>query len=231
VAGIAAARGNNGLGVAGVCWNCQLMILKVLDARGNGTYSAVAQAVMYAVDNGARVINLSLGGTPYNQLLEDAVDYAYNHNVLVTAAAGNYGDAVLYPAAYDQAIAVAATDYQDRHAHYSNSGIQVDISAPGSGIYSTCRENSYCTKTGTSMSTPYVAGLAGLIWSRHYTHTVPAVTGLMFDTAVDVHETGWDDKTGWGRIDAQRALANTMYVVYLPLLIQDSSPISWPLSE
>lgn len=221
VAGIAAAGGNNGFGIAGVCWRCRLMILKVLNSAGDGTYADVAEAVMYAVSNGARVINLSLGGTPYNQELEDAVNYAYAHGVLVVAAVGNYSSSVLYPAAYDRALAVAATDQYDRHASYSNYGPQVDVSAPGNSIYSTCGEASYCTKTGSSMSTPFVAGLAGLIWSRHDTYTVSDVEKLILDTAVDVQDVGWDEKTGWGRIDAQRALSYPMYIFRFPFMIQD----------
>lgn len=220
VAGIAAAQGNNGLGVAGVCWKCRLMILKVLDSSGDGTYADVAEAVMYAMNNGARVINLSLGGTPYNQELNDAVEYAYDHGVLSVAAVGNYSGSVLYPAAYDRAFAVAATDQYDQQAVYSNYGPQVDVSAPGNSIYSTCGQASYCTKTGSSMSTPFVSGLAGLVWSRYYTYTVSGVEKLIMDTAVDVQDAGWDEKTGWGRIDAQRALSWAMYVVRLPVMVQ-----------
>lgn len=207
------------------------MVLKVLDTTGNGIYSDVAEAVMYAVNNGAHIINLSLGGTPYNQELEDAVDYAYIHNVLIVAATGNYGGGVLYPAAYERAFAVAATNQVDQHAAYSNRGPQVDVSAPGSSIYSTCKGGSYCTKTGTSMATPHVSGLAGLIWSKHYTYTVSTVEKLIMDTAVDIQDAGWDDQTGWGRIDAQRALSYTLYVVYLPLLVQNEYFFSWPLVE
>jgi subtilisin family serine protease len=231
VAGIAAAASSNGLGIAGVCWKCRLMILKVLDSTGNGTYSDVAEAVMYAVNNGAKIINLSLGGTPYNQELEDAVEYAYTHNVLVVAAVGNYGGSVLYPAAYERTFAVAATDQDDQHASYSNRGPQVDVSAPGSSIYSTCIRAGYCTKTGTSMSTPHVSGLAGLIWSKHYTYTVSSVEKLIIGTAVDIQDAGWDEETGWGRIDAQRALSGTVYVVHLPLLSQNASFFSWPQGE
>jgi subtilisin family serine protease len=224
VAGIAAAEGNNRRGIAGVCWDCRLMTLRVLDSSGNGTYSDVAEAVVYAVNNGARIINLSLGGEPYSQQLEDAVEFAYDHNVLVVAAAGNYGESVLYPAAYDSTFAVAASGQDDRHASYSNDGPQVDVSAPGSSIYSTCTSNRYCTKTGTSMATPHVSGLAGLIWSKHYTYTVPMVTQLIVATAVDIDEPGWDEKTGWGRIDAQRALmhTSTTFAVYLPLFMHCS---------
>jgi subtilisin family serine protease len=176
---------------------------------------------MYAVNNGAKIVNLSLGGTPYNQELNDAVDYAYSHDVLIVAAVGNYGGSVLYPAAYDRAFAVSATDQADRHATYCNLGPQVDVSAPGNGIYGTCTGDSYCLKTGTSMATPHVSGLAGLIWSRHFTATVSAVENLIVDTALDIEDVGWDEKTGWGRIDAQRALSSTMFVVYLPLVMKD----------
>lgn len=224
VAGIAGARGNNGAGIAGMCWGCRLMILKMLDYRNSGRYSDLADSIVYAVDNGARIINLSLGGSTGSSIMEDAVNYASGQGALVVAAAGNNGSSVYYPGAYPAALAVAATDSNDQHASYSNSGPEVDIAAPGSGIYSTCMGSSYCYKSGTSMATPHVSGLAALIWSQHYTYTISQVRQFMVNSAVDVESPGWDPLTGWGRIDARLALAETLkpqafdYVYYFPLI-------------
>ncbi len=223
VAGIAGARSNNGDGVAGMCWGCRLMVLKMLDYRNSGRYSDLADSIIYAVDNGARIINLSLGGAASSSLMEDAVNYASAQGALVVAAAGNHGSTVYYPGAYPAAFAVAATDSNDKRASYSNSGPEVDIAAPGSSIYSTCMGGSYCYKSGTSMATPHVSGLAGLLWTQHYTYTASQVRQFMVNSAVDVESPGWDPLTGWGRIDARQALAETLkpqafqYVYYFPL--------------
>jgi len=166
VAGIAGAEINNGLGMAGMAGGSRLMTVKVLDQYGTGWYSDIARGIVYAVDNGAGIINLSVGGEPPSETLQDAVDYAHAHGVLVVAAAGNDGGAVLYPAACEHVLAVAATDQSDAPAGFSNHGPQVDVAAPGVDIYSTWPwRGGYFTKSGTSMAAPHVAGLAALIWS------------------------------------------------------------------
>jgi hypothetical protein len=224
VSGIVGAAGNNGLGVAGVAWESPIMTVRVLDAAGNGWYSDVAAGVVYAVDNGAQVINLSLGGPDDDALLRDAIGYAHAHGVLVAAAAGNgsSGDYdVLYPAAYDTPVAVAASTPSDYRASFSRYGPQVDLTAPGQTIYSTGMGGSYYYSSGTSMATPHVSGLAALIWSWQPTMTITQVTQLMIDTAVDLGSPGWDQYTGWGRIDARRALDLVVPTeVYLPLVMR-----------
>ncbi|MBN1937198.1 MAG: S8 family serine peptidase [Anaerolineae bacterium] len=226
VAGIAGAMSNNDAGIAGMAWGSKLMILKMLDYRNSGRYSDLADAIIYAADNGARVINLSLGSASGAQVMEDAVNYATGHGALVVAAAGNNSSSVYYPGAYPAALAVAATDSNDQHASYSNSGPEVDIAAPGSGIYSTCTlaYYPYCYKSGTSMATPHVAGLAALLWSQHYTYTVGQVRQFIINNTVDVESPGWDSYTGWGRIDAWQALTatlepQTLYIYYFPLIM------------
>jgi subtilisin family serine protease len=235
VAGIVAAGGNNGQGIAGVAWGSRLMILKVLDDQGDGRYSDVAEALAYAVDNGARVANLSIGGDEDNPLLRDAVDYAYQHDVLVVAAAGNgYAAPVLYPAAYERALAIVASDWNDRRAAYSNQGPEVDLTAPGTSIYSTCTSTRYCYKTGTSMATPHVAGLAALLWSQHLTYTVPQVVQVMIGSAYDLGAPGWDEYTGWGRIDARRVFSASVpsHMLYMPLVTRRFYPgLIWPEGE
>ena len=226
VAGIIAAVGNNGLGVVGMAWDCRIMIAKVLDANGDGWESDVANALVYAADNGAQIINLSLGGSIPNQLMEDAVDYAHGRGALVIAAAGNNSPIVLYPAAYERALAIAASDENDRRASYSAHGPEVDLTAPGSDIYSTCMENRYCYGSpGTSNAAPHVAGLAALIWSARPDLPATQVAGIITSTAVDVNADelyGWDEYMGWGRMDAGQALLAATWSGDLALAISRS---------
>jgi subtilisin family serine protease len=224
VSGIIAARGNNQTGIAGMAWGCRIMVVKVLDYKGDGYYSDVANGLVYATDNGARIANLSLGGDEPSQVIKDAVDYARAHGTLVVAAAGNTRSEVLYPAAYEGALAIAASDQNDRRAPYSNHGPEVDLAAPGSSIYSTCVGNSYCYKSGTSMAAPHVSGLAALIWSVYPDHTAAQVTERLQETAQDIESPGWDEYTGWGRIDAQNALVamEAPWTFYLPIIACDS---------
>jgi thermitase len=168
VAGIAAAKTNNRTGVAGVCWgrgNCQIMPVKVLTDQGWGYHSWIVNGIVYAVKKYARVINLSLGGTTNSQTLHEAIQYAYNKNITIVAAAGNNGGAVLYPAAYPETIAVAATNRKDKIPWWSSWGKQIDLAAPGVSILSTYRNNSFAWKSGTSMAATHVTGAAALLQS------------------------------------------------------------------
>jgi thermitase len=166
VAGIAAAITNNGVGVAGLGYTCTIMNVKVLGDTGAGAYSWIASGIIWAVDNGAKVINLSLGGSSASTTLEDAINYAWSKGVVVVAAAGNNGDTTpFYPAYYTNCMAVAATDVNDARASWSNYGDWVDVAAPGVSIYSTLKYDSYGYKSGTSMASPYVAGLAALVFT------------------------------------------------------------------
>jgi thermitase len=166
VAGIAAAMTNNGIGVVGLGYHASLMNVKVLGDTGSGTYSAIASGIIWAADNGAEVINMSLGGYAASSTLEDAINYAWSKGVVVVAAAGNSGSTTLsYPAYYTNCIAVAATDARDAVASFSTYGKWVDVAAPGLSIYSTLIDNGYGYKSGTSMASPHVAGLAALVFT------------------------------------------------------------------
>ena len=181
VSGTIAAEGNNNTGITGVCWSASIMPLKVLDESGLGYVSDIVKAISYAIDNGAKVINVSLSGTFYSTSEYDAIKSARDNGLLVVAAAGNSGDGfelfgwnndipgnANYPASYDlnNIISVAATDQLDRLASFSNYGpISVDVAAPGVNVYSTIAGNAYQYLGGTSMATPHVSGLAALIWS------------------------------------------------------------------
>jgi hypothetical protein len=214
VAGIAAAHTNNGVGVAGVAWQSRIMPLKALDRTGGGWWADVLEAVVYAADNGASVLNFSLGQSPDEpgvplQAIQDAVSYARGKGCLLVAAAGNNDSQpapVMYPAAAPGVVAVAATTHDDAPWSGSNRGPEVDVAAPGVDIFSTGRFGSYYVSDGTSMATPHVSGLAALIWSLEPAFSVDQVTHVITSTAHDVYTPGWDQRTGWGRIDAQAAV-------------------------
>jgi subtilisin family serine protease len=226
VAGIAAAVGNNGLGIAGVSWGANIMPLKVLDSSGSGSSYDVAQAIYYAVNNGARIVNMSLGARGsswpcYWTYVEDALNYAVSRGVLVVVAAGNdsqYG--VNCPGAYDQVMAVGATTSSDARSSYSNYGPRLDIAAPGDSIYSALRGGNYGYKSGTSMATPHVAGLAALIWSLAPSFTDQQVRSIIESTANDLGAIGWDQYYGYGRINVANALGIQVPIqttgLYLP---------------
>jgi len=217
VAGIAAAETDNELGIAGVAWNCTVLPGKIIAANGEGDYGSLIQALYWATDQGAQVINLSLGGEERDESLLAAVKYAYDKNVVVVAAAGNEGGPVLYPAAYDDyCLAVAATDYNDKQASWSNFGLEVDVAAPGVDIlslYPTWDTPSgfapYAYASGTSMATPHVAGMAALIKSLKPWLTAGEVMNIIRYSADDVNSAtfqGKDDHIGYGRINMERAL-------------------------
>ncbi|MBM4446915.1 MAG: peptidase S8 [Chloroflexi bacterium] len=166
IAGIIAAAANNGVGVTGVAYNCRLMNVKVADDQGRFYGSAAAKGITWAVEHGAKVINMSLVSTEPSPGLEKAIDYAWSQGAVVVAAAGNFvGTKVVYPAYYSNSIAVAATDSNDTVASWSSRGNWVDVAAPGVGIYSTLPGNRYDNKSGTSMAAAHVSGLTGLLFA------------------------------------------------------------------
>jgi thermitase len=166
VAGIICATANNGIGVAGLVPNCKILNVKVADDYGFCQEESVARGIVWAVDNGAQVINISLEIRNPSATLEQAVNYAWDHGALIIAAAGNQGNnSAVYPAYYENSIAVAATRPDDTLAPLSNYGDWVDVAAPGYNIYSTLPGNKYGYETGTSFATAYVSGLAAILSS------------------------------------------------------------------
>ncbi|WP_079525253.1 S8 family peptidase [Halobacillus hunanensis] len=164
VAGTAAAETNNSIGVAGMAPNTSILAVRALNASGSGSLADIADAIRYSADAGAEVINLSLGCNCDTQTLENAVNYAWNSGSVVVAAAGNSGVSTTFePASYANVIAVGAVDSSDNIASFSNYGTWVDVTAPGVQIASTVPNNGYAYKSGTSMASPHVAGLAGLL--------------------------------------------------------------------
>jgi len=210
VAGIAAAITNNAIGVAGLGCDATIMNVKVLGDTGSGTYSAVASGIVWAADNGAEIINLSVGGSLASPTLEDAVDYAWSKGVVVVAAAGNGGSTTpSYPAYYANCIAVAATDANDTRPSWSNYGDWVDVAAPGASIYSTLKLSGYGYKSGTSMASPHVAGLAALVFT---TVSDENGDGKVNDEVRNRIQAACDNigvsGIGYGRINAGRAVAS-----------------------
>lgn len=218
VAGSAAAITNNAMGVAGTCPDCMLLNVKVLGDNGSGNWSWIANGITWATDNNAKVINMSLGGTSGSSALRDAVDYAWGKGVVVVAAAGNSSTSQpFYPAAYPNAIAVAATDRNDAMASFSNYGSAwVDVAAPGVDILSTApdhrnriwgRGTSYDTLSGTSMASPHVAGIAGLVWSQGACSTATCVRTAIEHGSDPILGTGTN--WAWGRVNAYKAVTIT----------------------
>jgi thermitase len=201
VAGVLAARTNNGIGIAGQCWKCSIMPVKVLSSSGSGSYSNVASGITWAVDRGARIINMSLGGSSASSTLQSAVNYAWNKGVLVIAAAGNNGTTGLnYPAAYDPAIAVAGSDSRDARYSWSSYGSWVEVAAPGCD-YTTTLGGGYSTPCGTSFASPMTAGIAGLLASANPGATNVTLRNALLSTADPVGS--W---VSHGRVNAAKAL-------------------------
>jgi thermitase len=213
VAGIAAAISNNATGISGVCWNCNILPVKVLGSNNRGLTSNLISGIIYAVDNNADVINLSIAGVDTSAKY-DAVLYAYNANRVIVACMGNDGDSwVYYTAGYKEVIAVGATDKNDIRASFSSYGGHIDVVAPGVSVYSTYLYSPYYAyMDGTSMATPHVAGLAALILSMNPSYNPDQVKWHIELGAEDqvgniAEDTpGWDIYYGWGRINSYNSL-------------------------
>ena len=230
VTGIALASGNNNIGYAGVNWNSKIMICKILDNNNSGYYSWWAEAIYYAVDNGASVINMSVGGNGSSTLLENAINYAYNNNVPVVVSTGNQNSVIQYPAKYTNAFAIGSTNSDDTRSvpffwsttSGSNGVPELDFVAPGNFIYglsysSNTNYNSYWG--GTSQAAPHVAGLISLLLSVDSNLTITEIRTILEQSSEDQvgnaeDTSGWDQYYGHGRINAFQALTNPYLRVY-----------------
>lgn len=207
IAGIAAASTNNGNGVSGVSWGAQILPVRVLDASGNGTYADLAAGIIWAADHGAQIINLSLGGITPNSTLERAVNYAVARGVLMVAASGNDGAGNLrYPANYAPVLSVGSVNSINQRSAFSSYGSGLDVVAPGEDIYSTNPGGGYGYRSGTSMSAPYVSGLAAILWGIPGYGRANTVSGVIRNTARDLGDPGWDVEYGYGIIQMDTAL-------------------------
>lgn len=226
-AGIALGAGNNAQGIAGVAWGVKLMALKVLNASGSGSYTAVASGINFAADNGAKILSLSLGG-PASSTLQTAVNYAVNtRGCAMFAATGNANASSLdYPAAYSNVISVGAlspcnerkstTSCDGEYWWGSNYGTGIDFMAPGTRIHTTdirgaagFGSGDYITDfNGTSSATPHAAGIGALVWSQNPALTNTGLLTVLQNNCDDMGTAGYDTQTGYGRMNAQLAVQN-----------------------
>ncbi|PKP15890.1 MAG: hypothetical protein CVU07_08660, partial [Bacteroidetes bacterium HGW-Bacteroidetes-23] len=219
-------KGNNSIGYAGVNWNSKIMACKILNIDNFGYYSCWASAIYFAVDNGAKVINMSVGGNSASSILENAINYAYNNNVSVVVSSGNQNSTIQYPARYENAIAVGSTNSNDTRTNPffwdptsgSNFGPELDFVAPGNYIYglshnSNTNYNSYWG--GTSQAAPHLTGVISLMLSVKPDLTVTEIRQILIETSEDMvgnsfDTPGWDQYYGHGRINAFNALSHQL---------------------
>ncbi len=246
VAGVVGAATGNGGGIAGVAWNAKIMPVKVLGPDGTGLDADIASGITWATDQGTDIINLSLGGFGSSTALDQAVGYALDHDVLVVAAAGNGATGLpSFPAAIPGVLAVTATDAQGRFAWFSNHGPWITLAAPGIDVVSTKLAAgptmAIAPVTGTSFSSPIVAGVAALVRERHPAWSWNKVAYELVRTARDAGPAGVDDAYGFGIVDAAAALdVGSHGTISAPDLAGDASdlptsprliPVGTPVTE
>lgn len=210
VAEVIAAEANNNFGKAGVSWNSMIMPLKALDNKGEGYVDAIAEAIVYAADNGAKIINLSLGGSEDSIVIREAVCYAYNKGVLLVGASGNAYGPVFYPAAYREVMAVGAIGRTEIRANFSNFGKELSLVAPGVQILGVDRDGKEIFKSGTSFAAPYVSGAAALIWSFNPNLTNDQVQWIIESSAKDLGTVGWNSQYGYGGLDIYKSISENI---------------------
>jgi thermitase len=236
VAGIAAAATNNDVGIAGMCPSCGILSVKVLNDQGSGYMSDVASGIIYAASHGARVINLSLGGSGRSDTLRSALQYAITNNALPVCAMGNSSSSsnTPEPAYWHDCLSVIATDQNGVKAGFSNSGVKADVAAPGVAILSTMPtypvtltstygfSMNYDALSGTSMATPMVAGIAGLVLSRNPSLTPAQVAGIIMASSGD--GVNWNSNLAFGVVNASNAVTNAIHGDYTAPLAKVVSP-------
>ena len=225
VCGVIAAVQNNGLGISGIAPKSKILPLKV--SEGNSatfTASSVAEAIIYAADQGARIINLSLALGESSQAVTDAVEYAANKGVLLVAAAGHEVGSVRFPANLEDVIAVSATDDTDRFWSKSNQGPEIELSAPGKDIYTTALGDTYTTKNGTSFSSAMVSAAAALLIAKYPHLTGDQVKEYLFNSADDLGDPGKDNLYGYGKVNAAAPFDSLIPFIF-PSTILGSSTI------
>ncbi|NBI30607.1 S8 family peptidase [Chengkuizengella marina] len=206
VAGIVAASGNNVIGISGILWNTQIMPIKALDEQGEGNETDLGEGIQYAVENGAKIVVLSLGLHSASPYLQEIVQYAEDNGVLIVAASGNDGlQSIQYPAAYPTVLAVGGLLNDKTIPEKSNFGQEIDVVASWK-VYTTGLDGSYTYNVGTSMAAPQVAAAAALIWSQNPELEPSQIRNLIRQTAEDVHDTGWDEHSGYGLLRIDSAL-------------------------
>ena len=207
VAGTAAADTNNGMGVSGVGWNNMIMPLVALDSTGYASYSNMASAIQYAADHGARIINISLGGSSSSSTLQSAVNYAWGKGSVVFASAMNNSSTTpYYPAACTYVVAVSATEPTGTLASFSNYGNWISLSAPGDNILTTVSGGGYGYWWGTSFASPIAAAVGALVLSIQPGMSASSLVSLLEQNSDDLGTPGFDQYFGYGQVDAYKAV-------------------------
>ncbi|MBN8571241.1 MAG: S8 family peptidase [Ignavibacteria bacterium] len=225
VGSVIGAKGNNGSVMAGVNWNSKLIPVKILDANNSGLYSWWVSGITYAVDSGAKVLNMSVGGSGFSQALQDAVTYATSRGTIVVVCMMNNNNAVpYYPAAFDNVIAIGAINNRGKRAvpfcwgGGSSYGSHIDFCAPGEMILGLNYQNTNAVTywCGTSQATPMVTGIVSLMLSKNQNLSYSSIYNILKASAIDTlgnRNAGWNQYYGWGRIDAAFALAQVIPAV------------------
>jgi thermitase len=227
VAGIISAKPNDGYGIAGVTRTDKILPVKIMNGSGTGSTADLLSGIRWSADHGADVINMSVGGFPYSQQMQDAVNYAWSKGaVLVGAAGNNRREENYYPASFDNVISVSATQVNDEFSNWSSFGPKVDVSAPGASVLTTnCYTCTYADHdswgshtfiSGTSFATPNVAGVVALIKARYPSYTPAQVVSRLYSTVDDLGYGGWDKRYGRGRVNALRALGGSSSAPSIP---------------
>jgi subtilisin family serine protease/fibronectin type 3 domain-containing protein len=221
VSGLIAARTDNKSGIAGLAHNCRVMALRTFNSSGYGEEDDAASAILYAVANGAQVINMSFGDVFVSQVLQDVIKYARSKGVIMIASSGNSStDQIHYPSGFAETISVGATDNNDELAGYSNYGPTVDLVAPGSNVISLDLDNGFHNWNGTSFSAPYVSAAAALLLSNQPGLSPDAIRSILVNSTDDLGDPGWDDRFGAGRLNVFKMLLQKRHAI-----AQISAPI------
>ena len=208
IAGIINARQNNQIGISGIAPGIKVMALRAGTASGFLEEDDVAEAIIYGVENGCKIINMSFGDNAFSYLIHDAIVYGKNNGVLFVASSGNDGNSILqYPAAYDETISVGAIISSNTLAGFSSYGNKLNLVAPGQDIFSCQINNSYGSMSGTSFSAPIVSAAAALIWSHHPNYSLETVKGALYSGCKDLGFNGWDTYYGHGVVDVNKSLS------------------------
>jgi thermitase len=207
VAGVSAAITNNSIGVAGIAWLNKILPVKVYTSTGSTTCSAITKGIVWAADNGAKIINMSFGGPSECNGEKSAVDYAWGKGAVLVASAGNDSSTTPnYPAAYSNVMGVASTDPDDSLSFFSNYGSWLSIAAPGRYLVTTLSNGGYAGFSGTSAAAPVVSGIAGLVLSTNPALSNSQVKSIIEKNADDLGAPGFDVYYGWGRVNAYKAV-------------------------
>ena len=211
VAGCIAPSAVDGKGLKGLASNVKFLPVKVLDANNKGSNKITAKGVKYAADQGADIINLGMSSIHYSKTLQDAINYAWEKGAVIVASAGNSGNqAVKFPAAYDNVVAVSALNHKKELAKFSGYGSHIDIAAPGSAIITLDHKGGFKPKSGATYATSLVSGVAAMIASQPSNLSNVEIVKTLLDSSTDLGSKGHDNKFGHGLLNAGEALLSTV---------------------